>query len=192
MSSEINQEIQTTLKKLKDDVLWVSLIWNRFNQLYADNDERVRLLHDTAGGFLGMVQRMMVDATIMALARLVDPLENRYQENLSLPRLIDLVQKDKNSDLHIELNTMFDDLDELMKPLKLHRSKRIAHKDLALALEKYTFPPAIKGDIDKAISLVHRILISGEEEYLEGTGTPYDQIFFPGDVRNLVNFLDLG
>lgn len=187
----MSEEIMDTLEGLKQDVLWVSLIWRRFNQLYAHSDARSKILSNAAGGFFGMLQRMIVDASIITLSRLTDPPANRYQENLTLQRLLYMVKEDDSKELDEKVSRLFEELENLMEPLRLHRSKRIAHRDFGVALQDYKLPPAIKGDIDRAVELVCQIMNAVEEHYFE-RATLYEAMGIPGDIDSLLHFLEEG
>lgn len=187
----MKEEIWEVLNALKEDVKWISLIWGRFDELFAHSDERVRLLRDVAGGFFKMIQDMTVDSAIITLSRITDVSETRYQKNITLARLISLIEAEDSREIYHEVLAINTELGELIKPLRKHRSKRIAHRDYDVARKLIELDPVIKGDIDKAVQLVQKILNVVEGHYFDQT-TAYILSGNPGVVDSLIFFLEKG
>ena len=89
------EEIVELFDGLKEDVLFLYLNWNRFNQLFAHSDERITLLRDTGKHFFGWIQNISVRAMISTSMRLLDRDTSWGHKTVSFSSLIKSIENNK-------------------------------------------------------------------------------------------------
>ena len=99
----------------------VGTLVHTLETLYMSS-ETVDLMNKAASSFFAQHQRMLVDTIFLELTKLYDPKGSRYGLNVSLPHLVDLLERD---DLTVQLVESRDSLGKLL----LIRNKLIAHND---------------------------------------------------------------
>lgn len=176
---------------LQRDLMVVIASWKLCGQLYTA--EHIRLFDETAGTFFGLLQRILLDDTILGLARLVDRAETGEKQNLTLQRLPSLLRD------HPELQSaVAADVAAAKSGCQAAvdwRNRRIAHRDLDVALSIAQAPLAeipFK-DIDKALETIAGILNRLEAHFNSGATVMYDGLEMGGGgVESLVFFLERG
>jgi hypothetical protein len=187
-SHKNHEKILNLHRLLDEDVLWVSQIWNSYNQLFEHGRERRKLLELCSSRFFKMNAYLITEATIMALSRLTDPETSMGKKNLTLHRILPLLQEIGSQDLIEELKPLLKDLEKIMGLLHPYRIKRYAHYDYDLAIKEYELPGLVKVNIDQAIYLIQNIMNAVQGKFNKSI-TKYDY-FWLGDVSDLINILE--
>ncbi len=126
---------------LEDEVTWFHAKWLEYRKLFAKSEKRIELLNETAGFFFRVVQDVLWDDVLLHIARLTDPAKHGRFENLTLPRL---AKGFKNTEIGPEFCQLVDLVESRAEFAREWRNRRIAHRDLPLALDLKAQPlPAI-------------------------------------------------
>jgi AbiU2 len=185
---------------LSNEVISLHGKWNQYRQLYATSEERIELLNRSAGYFFWLLQETLIEDVLLHLARLTDLADHgRGRTNLTLRQLPDLI-----SDLVLKK-----DVTELVERAVGStaaacdwRNRRLAHRDLALALgpagaHLATSRGPLQGvsrvDIGAALAAFRTILNRIEGHFWIGSQVGYE--FFEGgrgDADSLVRCLQRG
>jgi hypothetical protein len=130
---------------------------------------------------------------LLSLARLTDPAKSQGKQdrtNLTVQALPALIQDAK---LKNEVKTMIDSACGLIEFCRDRRNRRIAHRDLKLALEEPTKPLASgsRAQVKDALKAIAEILNAVEGHYCDST-TAYDFGGRVGGALSLLYVLDDG
>jgi hypothetical protein len=188
--ASMGSAIGPVFSQLSDDLIWLHVRWGLFTQLFSDSSERVSMLNEAAGGFFYVIQEVLWQDVLLGISRLTDPAGRRRQENLSLYRLMELVEDER---LKAELSSLNEELKGACAFARAWRNKRIAHRDRATASgEAGPLPPATKEATEAALRACDQIMNHVERHYLDcETGYAYADIG-PQDASALVEYLRWG
>lgn len=119
---------------LYNDVVWLHAKWQQYRKLFADSPEGVELLNSVAGFFFVVIDRVLWDDVLLHLARLVDPatsLGKAEKANVTLQALPAAI---RDAPLALEVYSRVEEVKLRCAFAIDWRNRRIAHRDLALAL----------------------------------------------------------
>lgn len=186
----MGEELGTLFNRLSTEVTWLRWNWRQHTVLYGAGSERVALLNQVAPFFFVVFQRMSFDDTLLGIARLTGPPRSAGRANLSVKQLPPLVL-DKALQLHVEKR-----VDEVVKAAGsalAWRNRRLAHRDLDLALKRPATPlPAVEHhDVENALKELGGLLNSIQCAFKLGT-TAYHSSPLNGDAESLVSTMKDG
>ncbi|MHB8869432.1 MAG: AbiU2 domain-containing protein [Thermoleophilia bacterium] len=119
---------------LHDELVWLNMRWALYKQLFTGSSTRIDLLNETAGTFFFVVQGNLWDDVVLGLARLTDPAKSRGgrgSENLSLAALHRFIE---DPALRRDFEELLERARATSDCVRPWRDKRIAHRDLEVAL----------------------------------------------------------
>jgi hypothetical protein len=149
-------ELENLIDVMKTQVVQISLRWKTYCQLFMSGSAKVELLNKSASNVFGLVQRLMLDDTIMSVSKLTDPaISGRYQ-NASVHNLIEKASAYLSATTRDEVNALVKNLMDHVKNARIHRDKFLAHSDLTLAAS--ALPQVGYGDLESAMSSLQEIL----------------------------------
>ncbi|WP_146448358.1 hypothetical protein [Vibrio kanaloae] len=116
-------DVESFKAKLRD----VSLNFTIYSELF-DEQDAVDIMNNVNPLIFGNYQRCLVDVLYLEISKLLDPMRQGGNQNLSFAYIISLVpqqyQQELNSDLSV-LENLFE-----QSNLKKYRNKKLAHNDL--------------------------------------------------------------
>jgi hypothetical protein len=166
--------------------------WAEFKILFGTNPERIELMNQTAHSFFFHLQNTLWERTLLHIARLMDPPNSgKDKENvtlLALPELVDLAIRPKIDDLlQVAQQKCAFSID--------WRKRRIAHRDLGLALKENAKPleTASRLSVNSALEAIATVLNVVESHYRESGIVAYEFVMEPpGGAKALLYFLREG
>jgi hypothetical protein len=130
--AEMGEPLGTQFAELRLDIASLHLTWLEFVELFGTKTSRIELLNNAAPHFFRMVQDRLWEAVLLHIARLTDRPESfRGKTNLTLQNLPALIDDKK---LKEEVKKQCDAAVTAAKFALDWRNRRIAHRDLDLAL----------------------------------------------------------
>ncbi|MEJ1224558.1 hypothetical protein V9K90_02145 [Pseudomonas sp. CCNWLW56] len=164
----IGPQIGAIYSALWQDVALIYQKWGQFVELFGTSPERIDLLNKAAPTFFRTVQDSLWEDLLLHLARLTDPPQSVRKNNLSLRRLQEAVigspveSAVEESTNKAVLATAF---------ARDWRNRKLAHKDLDLALGQHIVPlaPASRIAVKEALSAVADVLNVVERHYHNST-----------------------
>lgn len=151
--------------------------WNELMTLFGSEPERVDLLNSAAPSFFKLVHDFMWEGILLHFARMTDSPISCGRRNLSLRRLPDLV----DSEIRSEVEKLLALATESCEFARNWRNRRIAHRDLGLALqEAKPLTPASRKSVGDALQAISAILNCLESHYCHGI-VAYDLLVAPLD-----------
>lgn len=188
---DMGPALGTIYNALWNDTAWLHAKWNEYRKLYGRSAERVDLLNQVARRFFRLLQDVLFEDTLLHLARLTDPPASFGKKNLSLRQLPPLVP---NGQLAAELEALVAVAEDACVPARRWRNRRLAHRDLALALATTGDPlPGIsRADVQRALGATSAVLNRLERHYWNSE-TRYGLFIAPAnDADSLVRYLRSG
>lgn len=144
---------------LWNECAWLHLKWNEYLVLFGTKPERIELLNAAAGSFFRVVQDSLWDDVLLHICRLTDPPKSAGKDTLTLRRLPALVA----AEILPSVEVLVDEALRRCGFARDWRNRRIAHRDLALALGQNATPLAtasrqgVKEALDSIVSLLDAI-----------------------------------
>lgn len=147
--------------------------WYAFQELFGTKPSRVELLNEGAGVVCHIVQFTLFDHILLHLCRLTDPVRSCGKDNLSLKRLLTLINE---RSFRQELEPLVTDANDKCQFARELRNRVIAHRDLSVALRQPAepLPNVTVGHITDAIAAIATAVKRVSEHYLKSS------IYFEG------------
>jgi hypothetical protein len=188
---DMGPELGPLYHALRNEVTWVHAKWKQYRQLYAVSPERIDLLNQAAGHFFGVIQDSLLEDVVLHLARLTDSPQSRGKSNLTLRALPELIIEEP---LASDIKTLVSAALAACGFVQAWRNRRLAHRDLTLALASSTDPlPGIsRSDVEAALASTGAVLNRLAGHYWD-TEVAYHHFIAVGrDADRLVYYLQLG
>lgn len=175
---------------LWQEVAWLYMKWGEYESLYGTNPSRIDLMNKVAPLFFRIVQDSLWEETILHIARLTDSPKSMGKENLSIQRLPILVGDER---LKKTLEEKVEKAIENSGFCRDWRNRRIAHRDLKLAIEDGITPlkAASRKAIKDALSSIVDVLNAMSLHYKDST-TIFDGPTGYGGGETLLYVIDDG
>lgn len=188
---DMGEDLGAIYGALCSHMSWLHMRWIMYRQLFAESQERLDVLNECAAAFFGMLRRTLYEDILLELARLTDPVRSRGKDNLTLLRLPDLIP---DAALASETRTLVDDALRAADFARTWRHRRLAHRDLALALDTpgEPLPAASREEVEQALVSCRAVLNKLELAYWNSTTLYEHGIIGPGDADALVYHLERG
>lgn len=142
---------------LYNDWAWLLVKWQEYVELFGTNARRVEVANEAAPLFFRIVQQTLEENILLHLVRLTDPPSSMGKDNLTIRRLPDALE---DKAVKAELQSKIDAALAATEFARDWRNRRLAHHDLALALDDGAHPiaPASRLKFRQAIDALHDVL----------------------------------
>ena len=193
MAQGIPDSLRPLWDDLQSEVVFIHERWIYYRQLYARSEKRIELLNETAAHFFGVLEFVLFDDTVLALSRLIDPAGNQHQKNAVLEQLVVDPEVQAHPALAQELGTLLDMVKAACESFRRIRNKRIAHRDLHVALGLATTPlPGVsRQTVEDALKAI-RAFMNCIQGFFEDAETLYEEFASTEDGDALVEWLRRG
>ncbi len=158
--SQIPNDLAETFELLKKDILWLHVQWKVYRQLFAVSEADIQLLNDAAPLAFGVYQEVLLSSVLLSLTRLTDPETTGKKENLTLERLVSLIDSSTYQALADKARQYLDQACKLCKPFREWRNRRYAHRDWLTAKEVHPDPlPGISRQrIEDTLAIIRNLM----------------------------------
>lgn len=136
--------------------------WEIHTQLFGSGEENVALLNRSGSFVFHLLQRLLLDDTILALSRLTDPPETgrkKKNTNASIKRLVDLARHSLSSTQLLEVDATLVSLERHVVNARTHRDKAIAHSDVEHALGALALPAITYAELEAAMKTLEKLML---------------------------------
>lgn len=166
---------------LWQEVAWLHLKWQEYVELFGKKPSRVDLLNKAAPLFFRVVQDTLWDDILLHIAKLTDPPKSAGKPNLTIRRLPELVGNQ-------ELDSLVEKALEATEFCRDWRHRRIAHRDLDLALAQNAQPLAVasREKVREALAAIDGVLNWVEQHYTGGVTYFSPVVTPPGGAETLL------
>jgi hypothetical protein len=153
----MGNKLGTVYSALWQEVARLFTDWSEFVSLFGTNPERIELLNSASAHFFGTIQESLWESILLKIARITDPALTGKKRNLSLHSLPNAID-----DSELKASAKLSIKEALVKCefARDWRNRRIAHADLALALDVTAEPLAVasKEKIIAALQAIQDVL----------------------------------
>ncbi len=166
--AKMGDEVGPTYDALWQEVAWVHNKWKEYTELFGTSSSRIELLNNAAPSFFRTVQDALWEDVLLHIARLTDSPRSMGKDNLSVRRLAQLVSNTPTGPTVDDLNSKALKATEFARDW---RNRRLAHKDLDLALGQHVEPlaPASRAAVKEALAALSAVLNAVASHYLDST-----------------------
>jgi hypothetical protein len=164
----MGRDVGEAYSALWQEVAWIHKKWNQYVALFGASSDRIDLLNRAAPSLFRTVQDTLWDDVLLHLARLTDSPRSMGRSNLSLRHFEEVVA---NEPIASTVRSLADAAHNASTFARDWRNRRLAHRDLELALGQPVQPlaPASRADIKSAMSALTALLDAVSQYYLGST-----------------------
>lgn len=163
--------------------------WEEYVVLFGTKPSRIELMNKTAPDFFNMLQRTLFENTMLHISRLTDNAIVCGKKTLSVKGLSELIV-DEN--LKTKVNLRVEDIIRKAEFCRDRRNRKLAHRDLKLAVDKNAepLPLASRLKIKEVLSSIREVL-NAISLYYQDSQTLFDMAGnTPGGATSLLYALD--
>ncbi len=174
---------------LYNEVVWLHAKWLEYRKLFAHSPERINLLNDSSGFFFRVIQDVLWEDIILHIARLTDPPQSTGKKNLTLLKLPECIV---DSGIVKNIESKIDTVRKNAAFARDWRNRRLAHRDLALALKSGSkqLQGVSRKNVESALHSIDQVLNYLHTHYFDGE-VAFDQFIALGDAEALVYQLEI-
>ena len=146
------------------ELVWLHVKWAEYIMLFGASPERVDLLNRAAPNFFGIVQGVLLDNILLHVARITDSKESAGKRNLTVRALLAHV----DSKIERRIDSLIEVARQQVEFCRGLRNRRLAHSDLALALNyaaALPLPSFSRAQVRDALQAIANVLNAVEEHY---------------------------
>ncbi|SDK53163.1 hypothetical protein SAMN05192566_1547 [Methylophilus rhizosphaerae] len=166
--AKMGEEIGTIYSALWQEVAWIHKKWAQYVALFGTNPERINLLNQAAPSMIRTVQDTLWEDVLLHLARLTDPPKSMGKANLSVRQLAALLA---SSPIGTKVESLTATTLAACEFARDWRNRRLAHRDLDLALGQSVQPlaPASRAVVKASLASLEELLNAVSLYYLDST-----------------------
>ncbi len=181
----LGPELDPVYHALYNQAVWLHVKWKQYVHLFGTSPERIDLLNQSASYFFRVIELTLWQDTLLHLARLTDPPQTGRWDNLTIRRLPNLVGA---GTLKVDLQELIAAADAATEFARDWRNRRIAHRDLKLALQDGAQPlaPASREQVNEAIAAISQVLQRLSLAYFDSE-VRFDLVFTFADAESLLD-----
>lgn len=166
--AKMGEEIGTIYSALWQEVAWIHEKWAQYVELFGTSPERIHLLNRAAPSMIRTVQDTLWEDVLLHLARLTDPPKSMGKANLSVRQLALVLD---GSPIGREAESLSVTALAACEFARDWRNRRLAHRDLDLALGRSVQPlaPASRAAVKASLTSLAELLNVVSKHYLDST-----------------------
>ena len=167
-AARMGEEVGSVYAELWQEVARINWKWAQYVTLFGTSPERIDLLNRAAPSTIGTLQDTLWDDVLLHLARLTDPPKSMGKANLSARYLASLLT---GSPIEVKAQTAADIAVAACEFARDWRNRRLAHRDLDLALGHSVLPlaPASRLAVKEALAALEGVLNVVSQHFLNST-----------------------
>jgi len=180
-------ELGPVYNRLQAECTFLNATWRQFVELFATSELRAKVLVWSAEYFFEVVRDTFLEATLLKLSRITDPVIIGKKKNVTLALLPPLV----DSALRPQIDVAFQAVVAATAFARDWRNRHIAHQDFGLVFDGGVTPLAVvtRKKIDDAIAAINMLLNLIENYYGDAT-MAFDRLIARGQADDLLQVLN--
>lgn len=179
--------------KVRSAAIEAHIRWLTYRALFAVSPKRIELLDRSGGVFFHITHAVLLADVQLAVCKLSDPPSTGKYQNLSIPRLQQLLVESGDAAVAKRAARLMKNIERQCKRFRDRRNKTLAHIDLDIALggQRKRLSAISRQRIEDALSSIRTYLNAIQEHYCDSE-TPYAVPIVPEGVEVLVSSLKAG
>lgn len=184
------EEFEKVFHELEREVTWLHTKWGEYVELFGTRPSRIELVNKASPLFFGIIQDALWDDVILSIARLTDPSRTFDKENLTIKKLPELINSES---LKTQLEQLIGLTDKAVTFCRDWRNRRLAHRDLELAIDSGNKPlePASRKKVQDALTSIVNVLNTVTLHY-QDSETGFNIPSGPSGALSLMYVIDDG
>lgn len=187
----LGSEVGPVYHALYEDWAWLQVKWQEYIALFGTNERRIEIMNSAAPLSFRVMQDALWENILIHLTRLTDPPESRGKANLTILRLREVLS---DAGGIVEIAGKVDAALAVTEFARDWRNRRLAHHDLAVALDsaEHQLPGVSHQKIRDALGAIHGVLECVNHYALDSSLA--NQVFTVGDggAASLLHILQDG
>jgi hypothetical protein len=164
--NRMEPELEQLYHDLDKDLDWLWRTWGEFRELFTKGPDRFELMNFVASNFFYFLHRLMFEDMMLHLSRLTDPPETFGRTNLTLRRMVKLIDGTADPSFKASLQRATDRVLQACQFARTWRDKCIAHTDLPTFRKEQVSPlPARVQDLEGAMQAIREFMKCVEQNY---------------------------
>jgi hypothetical protein len=153
----LGSELGQAFHQLQNDLVWLHMKWGQYRTLYGTSPQRVEMLNEAAPLLFRIVEDVLWDETLLSIARLTDHPGEGTRQRLTVRQLPPLIA---DSNVSQQVFNLVDNAVGKAAFARDWRNRRVAHRDLAHALDPHVMPlaPASRLAVEEALESLREVL----------------------------------
>jgi hypothetical protein len=149
---------------LYNEVAWLHIKWNEYQELYGTSPERINLLNSTAPLFFKIVQDTLFEEVLLSLTRLTDPPKSQGKGNLTIKIIPELLTE---GSFRETLGLLILKAEQDADFARDWRNRHLAHRDVKIALGEEIKPLSLasRKKVGQAIKALADVLCAISQKY---------------------------
>jgi len=186
----MGEDLGRVFHALWQEVAWLQTKWGEYVCLFGTKPSRIDIMNRAAPLFFRIVQDSLWEETILYIARLTDPPRTAGRDNLTIQRLPELIDE---PELKTGVSELIESSREATEFCRDWRNRRIAHRDLDLAIESGIKPlePASREMVKGALVSIADVLNAVTRHY-QDSEIAFDHIAVRSGGESLLYVIDDG
>ncbi|WP_020472339.1 AbiU2 domain-containing protein [Zavarzinella formosa] len=172
------------------DVRDLHAVWKTYIDLYGD-DAHLQLMNDSLPDVFWVIQKALRSEITAAHGRLFDSSESKKKNrlpNLSLERLIEILQPHSGQENHEFWMRRLDEARQHCEPILHWRNKHIGHSDLATRMATENLPRIDREQVAEGLRFISQIVNAINTKF-NGRYTAFDLVQFRGRPTTLMVYV---
>ena len=164
----MGEELGRLYDALWQEVAWLHMKWREYVTLFGTSPARIELLNKAAPSFFRVIQNSLWEGVLLHIARLTDSPRSMGKHNLSFRQFATI---SLHPDIAPQIEKLMADALETSAFARDWRNRKLAHRDLHLALGKRAEPLASvsRAQVKEALAAQSAILNALAAHYLDST-----------------------
>jgi hypothetical protein len=138
MIEVLGTDFGSILFSLHNEIIWLTLRWIEFKELYGTKESRIELMNEVAPFFFFTIQKVLRENLMLGISRITDPPKSNGKKNASIRAIQKFIQDDCFKE---ELEKDIQDIIENATFCRDWRNRWIAHLDYELAINNQNAKP---------------------------------------------------
>jgi hypothetical protein len=186
----LGSELGKAFHQLQNDLVWLHVKWAQYRVLYGTSPQRIQILNEAAPLLFRIVEDVLWDDTLLSIARQTDHPGEGKRQRLTVRQLPPLIT---DANVRQEISDLVDNALAKAEFARDWRNRRVAHRDLAHALDPQVTPlaPASRLAVEQALEAFREVL-NGINARLRDTTFLFDFVDPIGGAEALLHVLREG
>lgn len=190
--SKVSVELKEVCDTIYYEISLATLKWHIYKQLFAMDENRLKLLEHTANAFFIVCQDSFISDVFISLSRLTENPKSGKGARVSIRRLLFYLDQNDPHSFYKGYDSLVSKAEQCCLDIHKHRNETVGHLSLSAILNMPIdpLPELTINQIDNAIKCIQDSFVAFSENVLNESNLFYPFIV-KGDADALVHHLQI-